>query len=176
MQPVMSTGGPGTCVKDRAAGGKGRVPATWRVRPSGTIDRRCGRRRLFPLVARLEENRRAPVVVAVAGMGGALFRGIAGLVLAPVSTVPPSNGVGANVGADGEAILRSALCGCLPSIFVVNIDSGFDGAVAAVKILGARHSQLEPRGLGIASAAQDLPTGGAYDSSGITAQSLREVK
>jgi pyridinium-3,5-biscarboxylic acid mononucleotide synthase len=90
---------------------------------------------LWRLTARLEEIRACPVVIAVAGMEGALFSVLAGLVEAPVIAVPTSVGYGVALG--GRAALSSALASCSPGIVVVNIDNGFGAAAAAVKILNA---------------------------------------
>jgi pyridinium-3,5-biscarboxylic acid mononucleotide synthase len=91
---------------------------------------------LWRLTERLEEIRACPVVIAVAGMEGALFSVLAGLVRAPVIAVPTSVGYGVSEG--GRAALTSALASCAPGVVVVNIDNGFGAAAAAVKILNAR--------------------------------------
>lgn len=88
---------------------------------------------LWRLMARIDEIREARVVIAVAGMEGALFSVLAGLVPAPLVAVPSSVGYG--VGANGEAALRSALASCAPGIVAVNIDNGFGAAAAALKML-----------------------------------------
>ena len=90
---------------------------------------------LWRLLERIEEVRRCRVVIAVAGMEGALFSVLAGLVTAPVIAVPTSVGYG--VAEGGRAALSSALAACAPGIVAVNIDNGFGAAAAAVKILGA---------------------------------------
>ncbi|PKU24875.1 circadian phase modifier CpmA [Telmatospirillum siberiense] len=76
------------------------------------------------------------LVIAVAGMEGALFSVLAGLLFAPVIAVPTSVGYG--VGAGGNVALAAALCGCAPGILTVNIDNGFGAAAAARKILAVR--------------------------------------
>lgn len=91
---------------------------------------------LWRLMKRLDDIRAFKVVVAVAGMEGALFSVIAGLVEAPVIAVPTSVGYG--VAAGGRAALRSALATCATGVVVVNIDNGYGGACAAIRIL--RHS------------------------------------
>jgi hypothetical protein len=88
---------------------------------------------LHRLLARLDELRRADVVVAVAGMEGALPSVLAGLVAAPVIAVPTSIGYGASFG--GLAPLLAMLNACAPGVSVVNIDNGFGAAVVAVRIL-----------------------------------------
>lgn len=93
---------------------------------------------LWRLTERLDEIRACPVVIAVAGMEGALFSVLAGLVRAPVIAVPTSVGYGVSQG--GRAALTSALASCAPGVVVVNIDNGFGAAAAAVKMLKAsRH-------------------------------------
>jgi len=81
------------------------------------------------------------VVIAVAGMEGALFSVLSGLVTAPVIAVPTSVGYG--VGKGGHVALNAALCGCSPGLAVVNIDNGFGAAALAVKML--RLHDPEPR-------------------------------
>jgi NCAIR mutase (PurE)-related protein len=81
------------------------------------------------LYRRLEDIRRARVVVAVAGMEGALAGVIAGLVSAPVIALPTSVGYGAAFG--GLAALLGMLTSCSPGISVVNIDNGFGAAYQA---------------------------------------------
>jgi NCAIR mutase (PurE)-related protein len=86
----------------------------------------AGIHRLFN---RLEEIRKARVVIAVAGMEGALAGVIAGLVSAPVIAVPTSVGYGAAFG--GLAALLGMLTSCSPGISVVNIDNGFGAGYQA---------------------------------------------
>ena len=88
---------------------------------------------LWRLMRRLDEIRAHRVVIAVAGMEGALFSVLAGLIDAPVIAVPASVGYG--VSAGGMAALHSALASCAPGVLTVNIDNGFGAAVAAVKII-----------------------------------------
>jgi NCAIR mutase (PurE)-related protein len=90
---------------------------------------------LWRLMERLEEIRACRVVIAVAGMEGALFSVLGGLVAAPVIAVPTSVGYG--VAEGGKAALTSALASCAPGVVAVNIDNGFGAACAALKMLGA---------------------------------------
>jgi NCAIR mutase (PurE)-related protein len=90
---------------------------------------------LWRLMARLDELRAARVLIVVAGMEGALFSVIAGLVEAPVIALPSSVGYG--VAAEGHAALHSALASCAPGVVTVNIDNGFGAAAAAIKMLRA---------------------------------------
>ncbi len=89
---------------------------------------------LWRLMERLDEIRRHRVVIAVAGMEGALFSVLAGLVPCAVIAVPTSIGYG--VAAGGRAALNAALASCASGLAVVNIDNGFGAAHAALRILG----------------------------------------
>ncbi len=88
---------------------------------------------LWRLEARLDDIRSADIVIAVAGMDAALVSVLGGLVAAPVIAVPTSVGYGVATG--GTAALHSALASCAQGVTVVNIDSGFGGACAAVRML-----------------------------------------
>ncbi|PKQ16665.1 MAG: 1-(5-phosphoribosyl)-5-amino-4-imidazole-carboxylate carboxylase [Actinobacteria bacterium HGW-Actinobacteria-7] len=76
--------------------------------------------------------RSARVIVAVAGMEGALPSLVAGLVDVPVVAVPTSVGYGANFA--GVSALLTMLNSCAGGIGVVNIDNGFGAAVLASRI------------------------------------------
>ena len=84
---------------------------------------------LHRLIANLEQIRGAKVVIAVAGMEGALASVLAGLVSSPVIAVPTSVGYGANFG--GVAALLAMLNSCANGISVVNIDNGYGAAYNA---------------------------------------------
>ena len=84
------------------------------------------------LLAHSELLREARVIIAVAGMEGALPSIVAGLVAVPVIAVPTSVGYGANLG--GIAALLTMLNSCAPGIGVVNIDNGFGAATLASRI------------------------------------------
>jgi hypothetical protein len=88
---------------------------------------------LWRLLERIEDIRRFRLVIAVAGMEGALFSVLAGLVDSLVIAVPTSVGYG--VGERGASALSSALSSCAPGIVTVNIDNGFGAAAAALKIV-----------------------------------------
>ena len=88
---------------------------------------------LWRLLDRLDEIRRADVVIAVAGMDAALISVLGGQVAAPVIAVPTSVGYGVATG--GGTALNSALATCAQGITVVNVDNGFGAASAAVRIL-----------------------------------------
>jgi len=84
------------------------------------------------VLAHSETLRSARVVIAVAGMEGALPSIVAGLVDVPVIAVPTSVGYGANFG--GVSALLTMLNSCAGGISVVNIDNGFGAAVVASRI------------------------------------------
>ncbi len=86
----------------------------------------AGIHRLFDQLPRLRE---ANVIVAVAGMEGALPSVLAGLVAVPIIAVPTSIGYGASFG--GLAPLLSMLNSCAAGVSVVNIDNGFGGGYMA---------------------------------------------
>jgi NCAIR mutase (PurE)-related protein len=87
---------------------------------------------LHRLLAQQDKLIRARVVIAVAGMEGALASVIGGLVSCPVIAVPTSVGYGANFG--GVAALLSMLNSCASGVAVVNIDNGFGAGVLASRI------------------------------------------
>jgi hypothetical protein len=89
---------------------------------------------LWRLMDRLDDIRRHRVVIAVAGMEGALFSVLAGLVPCAVIAVPTSVGYG--VAEGGRTALHAALASCASGLAVVNIDNGFGAAHAALRILG----------------------------------------
>ena len=89
---------------------------------------------LHRLLERLEQLRQARVLIACAGMEGALPTVLAGLVPQPVIGVPVSVGYG--VSAGGKAGLHGMLASCAPGLTVVNIDNGYGAAMAALRILG----------------------------------------
>lgn len=88
---------------------------------------------LHRLLARLEELRAASIVIAVAGMEGALPSVLGGLVAAPVIAVPTSVGYGASL--HGLSALLGMLNSCASGLAVVNIDNGFGAALAALRML-----------------------------------------
>ncbi len=88
-----------------------------------------GVHRLLDQIPRL---RRARVVVAVAGMEGALPSFVSGLVSAPIIAVPTSTGYGASFG--GLAPLLTMLNSCAAGVCLVNIDNGFGAGYLAALI------------------------------------------
>lgn len=84
------------------------------------------------LLSHLDTLMSARVIVAVAGMEGALASVIGGLVSCPVIAVPTSVGYGASFG--GVAALLSMLNSCASGVSVVNIDNGFGAGFLASRI------------------------------------------
>ena len=87
---------------------------------------------LHRLLSHLPALSRARVVIAVAGMEGALASVIGGLVACPVIAVPTSVGYGANFG--GLSALLSMLNSWASGCSVVNIDNGFGAGFLASRI------------------------------------------
>lgn len=81
------------------------------------------------LLSHSEDIMTARVVIAVAGMEGALASVVGGLTAAPVIAVPTSVGYGANFG--GLSALLSMLNSCASGVSVVNIDNGFGAGYLA---------------------------------------------
>lgn len=76
-----------------------------------------------------EEIMKANVVIAIAGMEGALASVLGGIADCPVIAVPTSVGYGANFG--GLSALLSMLNTCASGVSVVNIDNGYGAAYQA---------------------------------------------
>ncbi|MBI5587813.1 MAG: nickel pincer cofactor biosynthesis protein LarB [Deltaproteobacteria bacterium] len=81
------------------------------------------------LLSRKDELWAANVLIAVAGMEGALPSVVSGLVARPVVAVPTSVGYGANLG--GLTTLMAMLNSCASGVSVVNIDNGFGAGYVA---------------------------------------------
>jgi pyridinium-3,5-biscarboxylic acid mononucleotide synthase len=90
---------------------------------------------LWRLMARIEELRRFPIVIAVAGMDAALASVLGGLAPGALIAVPTSVGYGAAEG--GRTALNAMLASCAPGVVVCNIDNGYGAACAALRILNA---------------------------------------
>lgn len=84
------------------------------------------------LLAHAEALTNARVVIAIAGMEGALASVVGGLVDCPVIAVPTSVGYGAAF--EGLAALLSMLNSCASGVSVVNIDNGFGAGFLASRI------------------------------------------
>ena len=88
---------------------------------------------LHRLIDRLEKIKLAKVVIACAGMEGALPTVLAGLIPQPIIGLPVSVGYGISGG--GKTALEGMLASCAPGLLVVNIDNGYGAAMAALRIL-----------------------------------------
>lgn len=84
------------------------------------------------LLAHSEDIMRAKVIIAIAGMEGALASVVGGLADCPVIAVPTSVGYGASFG--GLSALLSMLNSCASGVSVVNIDNGFGAGYMASMI------------------------------------------
>lgn len=87
---------------------------------------------LHRLLAHLDEIMGASVIIAIAGMEGALASVIGGLADCPVIAVPTSVGYGASF--HGLSALLSMLNSCASGVSVVNIDNGFGAGYLASMI------------------------------------------
>jgi hypothetical protein len=90
---------------------------------------------LWRLLDRIEDIRKSRLVIAVAGMEGALSSVLAGLIAAPINAVPTS--VRRGVSQGGLVALHSALASCAPDLICVNVDNGFGAAQAALRMVRA---------------------------------------
>lgn len=90
----------------------------------------AGIHRLFDKMKLIEQ---CQVIIAVAGMEGALVSVLGGLTSRPVIAVPTSVGYGASF--NGLAALLAMLNSCASGVGVVNIDNGFGAAALAISIL-----------------------------------------
>ena len=84
---------------------------------------------LHRLLSHVEDIMSAGVIIAIAGMEGALASVIAGLADCPVIAVPTSVGYGASF--HGLSALLSMLNSCASGVSVVNIDNGFGAGYLA---------------------------------------------
>ena len=87
---------------------------------------------LHRLLSQLDQLQSARVVIAIAGMEGALASVLGGLVSCPVIAVPTSVGYGASF--NGLAALLAMLNSCASGVSVVNIDNGFGAGYLASMI------------------------------------------
>ena len=91
------------------------------------------------LLAHMELIMDASVIIAIAGMEGALASVVGGLADCPVIAVPTSVGYGASFG--GVSALLSMLNSCASGVSVVNIDNGFGAGYLANMI---NHMEVKP--------------------------------
>ncbi len=87
---------------------------------------------LHRLLSHMDEIMTAKVIIAIAGMEGALASVIGGLADCPVIAVPTSVGYGAAF--EGLTALLSMLNSCASGVSVVNIDNGFGAGYLASRI------------------------------------------
>ena len=85
------------------------------------------------LLSKLDRIRNSKIIIAVAGMEGALPSVVSGLTPNPVIAVPTSIGYGSSI--NGLSALLSMLNSCSPGIGVVNIDNGFGAGYLASTII-----------------------------------------
>lgn len=97
----------------------------------------AGIHRLLDTMPSLQKAR---IIIAVAGMEGALPSVIAGIAKAPVIAVPTSVGYGASFG--GLASLLAMLNSCALGVGVVNIDNGFGAGYLAAVINNNAYTNL----------------------------------
>lgn len=113
-----------------ATGGTSDIPvaeeAAWTAEAMGNRVQRLydvGVAGIHRTLAHLDDIMSANVIIAIAGMEGALASVIAGLADCPVIAVPTSVGYGASF--HGLAALLSMLNSCANGVATVNIDNGF---------------------------------------------------
>jgi len=94
---------------------------------------------LHRLLAHADDLMSASVIIAIAGMEGALASVIGGMADCPVIAVPTSVGYGASFG--GVSALLSMLNSCASGVSVVNIDNGFGAGYLASRINHIRCSR-----------------------------------
>jgi len=90
---------------------------------------------IWRLMERIDEIKRHPVVIAVAGMDAAMPSVLGGLVPGVLIAVPTSTGYG--VALNGETAFAASLASCAPGVTVCNIDNGYGAACAAIRALSA---------------------------------------
>ena len=97
---------------------------------------------LHRLLSHSEDIMQANVIIAIAGMEGALASVIGGLADCPVIAVPTSVGYGASF--QGLSALLSMLNSCASGVTVVNIDNGFGAAYTASMINHTKSKRKDP--------------------------------
>jgi len=88
---------------------------------------------LHRVLSNIDDLKHSDVVIAVAGMEGALPSVLGGLIECPIIAVPTSVGYGTNMA--GLTPLFAMLNSCSEGISVTNIDNGFGAACAAIRII-----------------------------------------
>ena len=92
---------------------------------------------LWRILERQDQLRKYPAVIVVAGMDGALFSVVGGLVAGVVIAVPTATGYG--TAHAGNTALHSALASCAPGIVAVNVGNGYGAACAALRVVRQPH-------------------------------------
>ncbi len=100
----------------------------------------AGLHRLIEPIKRIRDEN-VDVVIAIAGMEGALPSVVASLIDLPIIAVPTSVGYGVNL--KGISTLFAMLQSCSSGVAVVNIDNGFGAAVFAYLIVRRIKKRLE---------------------------------
>lgn len=93
----------------------------------------CGVAGIWRLLERVEEIRRYPVAIVVAGMDAALPSVVGGLYPGLIVAVPTSVGYG--IAEGGRTALNAILASCASGLATVNIDNGYGAACAALRAL-----------------------------------------
>jgi NCAIR mutase (PurE)-related protein len=88
---------------------------------------------LWRVLEKRDQLDRYRALIVVAGMDGALFSVIGGLVGGVVIAVPTATGYGS--ARRGHTALHSALSSCAPGLLAVNVGNGYGAACAAIRIL-----------------------------------------
>lgn len=96
---------------------------------------------LHRLLSYTDHLKNADVIIAVAGMEGALASVVSGLVDVPVIAVPTSVGYGSNL--QGVTTLLAMITSCSSGISVVNIDNGYGAAYQAALILRKLNQKIK---------------------------------
>lgn len=96
---------------------------------------------LHRLLSHMDEIMDASVIIAIAGMEGALASVIGGLADCPVIAVPTSVGYGASM--NGVSALLSMLNSCASGVSVVNIDNGFGAGYLASMVNRVRRTSKD---------------------------------
>lgn len=92
----------------------------------------CGVAGLHRTLSHMDQIMKASVIIAIAGMEGALASVIGGLADCPVIAVPTSVGYGASF--EGLTALLAMMNSCASGVTVVNIDNGFGAGYSASMI------------------------------------------
>lgn len=94
----------------------------------------AGIHRIFEYKEQIEKS---DVLIAIAGMEGALPSVLGGIFAMPIIAVPTSVGYGTAL--NGFTALFAMLTSCASGILVTNIDNGFGAAMAAFRILKGKY-------------------------------------